>query len=318
VSAERAEPARGGDGGQPVPQAAAMAGTTPYDLSRHALEHGRGLIEVVVGFVGSEPGRVAPDADAIMELLAPYEMVISGYRETITQLRRANQELSQVNRDLATFTHAMAHDLRNPLATIVMWASLGQDLVAEDAKVRGNLSLIEGIAEHAIELVADLTEYAALEAADALQKEPVDLNVTLDQVVADLQSTIDAQGAVVRAQPLPVVVGHRLQLERVLQNLVENSVKYRGELPPRVTFNARRRDDFWLLRCRDNGRGIPPKFRDRVFEPFARGTSAVPGSGLGMAICQRIIQAHGGKIWVEASGGKGTTLAFTLPAEAVA
>jgi len=137
-------------------------------------------------------------------------------------------------------------------------------------------------------------------------------------VVADLQSTIDAQGAVVRAQPLPVVVGHRLQLERVLQNLVENSVKYRGELPPRVTFNARRREGFWLLRCRDNGRGIPPKFRDRVFEPFARGTSAVPGSGLGMAICQRIIQAHGGKIWVEASGGKGTTLAFTLPAEAVA
>jgi signal transduction histidine kinase len=308
---------RGGDGGAaPLPATAGMAATTPYDLGRSALERGRGLIEVVVGFVQPGADGAPLDADGLMELLAPFEMVISGYRETIAQLRRANDELLQANRDLATFSHAMAHDLRNPLATIAMWASLTQDLVAADPGAVSKLSLIEGIAGHAIELVADLLGYAELE-HEAKVTEPVDLDLSLSRVITSLESAISDTEAVVTGRNLPVVPGRAAQLEHVLQNLVENSIKYRGEAAPRVRFDARRQGEMWIVRCRDNGRGIPKKFRDRVFEPFARGTSAVPGSGLGMAICQRIIEGHGGHIRVEASGATGTTVAFSLPALAV-
>ena len=175
--------------------------------------------------------------------------------------------------------------------------------------------MIEGIAGHAIELVADLLGYAELERS-AKETEPVDLDLSLRRRLTGLESAIFATDAVVTGRNLPTVPGRAAELEHVLQNLVENRIKYRGEAAPRIRFDARRQGEMWIVRCRDNGRGIPKRFRDRVFEPFARGTSAVPGSGLGMAICQRIIEGHGGHIRVEASGVTGTTVAFSLPAPA--
>jgi signal transduction histidine kinase len=100
----------------------------------------------------------------------------------------------------------------------------------------------------------------------------------------------------------------------VLQNLIGNAIKYRGDQPPRIRLDAVRDGDTWKIRCRDNGQGIPGSAREQVFEPFTRGQTSVPGSGLGLATCRRIVEGHGGRIWIASTGNLGTTVAFTLPA----
>jgi len=100
----------------------------------------------------------------------------------------------------------------------------------------------------------------------------------------------------------------------VLQNLIGNAIKYRGDQPPRIRLDAVRDGGAWKIRCRDNGQGIPGSAREQVFEPFTRGQTSVPGSGLGLATCRRIVEGHGGRIWIASTGNLGTTVAFTLPA----
>lgn len=285
---------------------------SPYEVGRRALEKGAGLMELVAGYVQAAP----QDTESLLELLAPYEMVISGYREANEQLRRINQRLQQANADLEAFGHAMAHDLRNPLATISMFASLARTQLGDgDSAPDRSLGMIEEVAGHALTLVADLLEYARLDRA-ATARVPVDLGAAIDRVRAALASLLSSSAAIVVADGLPTVRGRAGEVERLLQNLVENAVKYRGAADPRVSFEGNRDGRMWTVRCRDNGRGIPDHLGARAFEPFSRGETSLPGSGLGLAICRRVVERHGGQIWIEATGGAGTTIAFSLPAEA--
>ena len=148
----------------------------------------------------------------------------------------------------------------------------------------------------------------------ATSPEPVDLNLAAARVIATIGSIIAEQGALIETGKLPTVPGRPMELDLVLQNLIENAIKYRGERRPRIGLDAVREGDAWKIRCRDNGQGIPNDAREQVFEPFTRGRTSVPGSGLGLATCRRIVDAHGGRIWIAASGNVGTTVAFTLPA----
>jgi len=231
-------------------------------------------------------------------------------REVITErLRRSNA-------DLATFSHAMAHDLRNPLATISMWAAVARMRAGpgDDAgPVLQVVDQIKDVADYANELVTDLLQYAELDRRIS-SVEPVDLNQAAARVIATIGSSIAQQGALIETGNLPTVFGRSGELQVVLQNLIENSIKYRGDQPPRIRLDAVRNGGTWKLSCRDNGQGIPPDSREQVFEPFTRGHTSIPGSGLGLATCRRIVEGHGGRIWIAATGNLGTTVAFTLPA----
>jgi light-regulated signal transduction histidine kinase (bacteriophytochrome) len=144
---------------------------------------------------------------------------------------------------------------------------------------------------------------------------PVDLERVFDQVVANLAVAESESGAVVTHDPLPQVVGDRSQLGQVLQNLLANAMKFRGDRPARVHVSARRGEGEWVLTVRDEGIGIAPEHLERIFVIFQRlhTRAEYDGSGVGLAICKKIVERHGGKIGVESQLGSGTTFTFTIP-----
>src|ERR1019366_4986095 len=177
------------------------------------------------------------------------------------------ERLRRSNADLATFSHAMAHDLRNPLATIAMWASVARMRAGpgDDAgPVLQVVDQIKDVADDAIELVSDLLHYAELDRGDT-GLEPVDLNLAAARVIATVGSSIAQQGALIETGNLPTVPGRPGELQLVLQNLIGNAIKYRSDQPPRVRLDASRDGKVWRIRCRDNGQGIPGSAREGIF-----------------------------------------------------
>jgi len=144
---------------------------------------------------------------------------------------------------------------------------------------------------------------------------PVSGEYLLEEALSNLQLTIQENGAQMTHDPLPVVKGDPIQLVQVFQNLLVNAIKFRGPEPPCVHMSARPAGNEWIFSVRDNGIGLDPKFAERIFTIFQRlnDRAAYPGTGIGLAVCKRIIQRHGGRIWVESQPDKGSTFYFTLP-----
>ena len=227
-----------------------------------------------------------------------------------------NERLRRVSADLTTFSQAMAHELRNPVATISMWAAVARSRAGAGEECEPLLRIVDEIrrvAGYAGDLVRDLLRYTELDAA-AAPRVPVDLNLAAGHALATLAPLITRHRAVVETRPLPTVSGIFSDLELVLRTLIENAIQHGGASRPRVRVDAALDGGYWTVRCRDNGRGIAPELRESLFEPFARGAAVTPGSGLGLATCRRIVRALGGRIWVETSRRSGATFAFTLPA----
>ena len=147
---------------------------------------------------------------------------------------------------------------------------------------------------------------------------PTEVNAVLDRALANLKLSIEETGATVTRNGLPTVSADPGQLERLFLNLVSNALKFRGSTPPDIRISVVRRDREWLLSVRDNGIGIDPQYFDRIFIIFQRlhGKNEYPGTGIGLAICKKIVERHGGKIWVESAPGQGATFYFTMPAAA--
>jgi signal transduction histidine kinase len=262
-----------------------------------------GLLAMVIPIVGTEVrGR-----DRLFDKGAFLGMSLQ--REITTErLRRSNE-------DLATFSHAMAHDLRNPLATILMWASVAPSTAGPDDRAEPVLQTVDRIREvaaYANELIAHLLRYAELDRSPA-PAEPVDLDLAVSKAVAALESAVRESRAVIQRRDLPTVVADPAGLEVLMENLISNAITYRRDAPPRVLIDAVPTEDAWEIRCHDNGSGIPDDVREEIFQPFVRGDPAISGSGLGLATCRRVVERLGGRIWVEESTKTGTTIAFTLP-----
>ena len=148
--------------------------------------------------------------------------------------------------------------------------------------------------------------------------ESVDLHAVLDAALANLKLAIGESHARLCVDPLPWVRGDELRLTQVLQNLIGNALKFRGGDPPHISISAQREGNHWRLSVQDNGIGIDPQYFERIFVVFQRlhTQAEYPGTGIGLALCQRILELHGGKIWLESAAGRGTTFHFTLlPAE---
>ncbi len=164
-------------------------------------------------------------------------------------------------------------------------------------------------------MITDLLAYSRA-GTRGIKPVPTDLRVVLEAVKAALQATIEETGALLTAGPLPIVTADSTQMHQLLQNLISNALKFRGEnRRPEVHVSARPQADHWLFQVKDNGIGMDPKDAGRAFEPFQRlhGHEKYPGTGMGLAICKKIIDRHGGRISVESEVGRGSTFYFTLP-----
>ncbi|HJW25014.1 MAG TPA: ATP-binding protein [Rhodocyclaceae bacterium] len=237
--------------------------------------------------------------------------------ERTAELERANEALLKSNLDLQQFAHVAAHDMQTPLRSIAGFAQL----LCKDYEGRLDpnadlyLHQVVGNTRRLQLLIQDLLAYSRLD-SQARPFEPTDLNQVFDEVLATLASPIRESGAEVTSGPLPTLAVDRIQIAQVLQNLIENGLKYNREKTPRVRVSAEFQDGEWLFEVRDNGIGIPAHQRERIFEIFRRlhTYQEYPGSGIGLAICHRIVERHGGRIWVEPGPEGGSVFHFTLPA----
>jgi PAS domain S-box-containing protein len=240
---------------------------------------------------------------------------VTGVVHDITERLRIESELRRSNAELERFAAVAAHDLRTPLITLSMLAELlSRDNIdaARRAELTGHLA---AAAEHATRLVDGLAEYART-ARSAPVRGLIDLEVVAAGLVATLAPAIADAGAHVEICALPTVHGDGGGLSRVLQNLLANAIKYRGDAPPAIVLEAQRGDGEWIISVRDNGPGVRPGDRERIFEIFARARAEddpIDGTGLGLAVCQTIVEHHGGRIWVEPQPGGGSAFRFTLP-----
>ena len=147
--------------------------------------------------------------------------------------------------------------------------------------------------------------------------EPVNLDLVLRTVLQNLREAVKESGAVVTHSPLPTVLGRNAHFVQLLQNLIGNAIKYRGTSPPRVQLSAGQRNGEWLIAVADNGQGIAPEYHEQVFGVFKRlHGKEIPGTGIGLAICQRVVERAGGRIWVESEVEQGSKFCFTLPLRA--
>lgn len=234
----------------------------------------------------------------------------------ITERRRTEKELRRANEDLNQFAFAASHDFQEPLRMVTSYSQLlvkgyrGQ--LDDEAAVC--VDFITKGTKQMRNLLSDLLAYAETSADGKESAEWIDLNLIFETVAQNLKLVIDENGATVKCDHLPTVRGHNARFVQVFQNLIGNAIKYRSEQPPRIHVSAEKRNDEWRLAVADNGMGIDPQYSKKIFGIFKRlhGTS-VPGTGIGLAICQRVVERYGGRIWVESQTGKGSTFYFTLP-----
>ncbi|WP_158680013.1 PAS domain S-box protein [Deinococcus sp. NW-56] len=244
---------------------------------------------------------------------------VTARKQAEETLRRTNEELRRSNRDLEQFAFVAAHDLQEPLRTIVSYAELLERKHGEELQggAQRYLSFITGGAGRMKALVDDLLAYASLNVTPPAQA-PVPLAEALGTALAGLDAALRAADARVEVGgTLPVVLGDRRQLAQVLQNLIGNGLKFRRPgVPPVIGISAAPEGREWHVRVTDNGIGMEEAYLERIFLMFQRlhTRDRYEGTGLGLSICQRIIEAHGGRVWAESVPGRGSTFHFTLPA----
>lgn len=231
------------------------------------------------------------------------------------RMRQQSEELERSNRELEEFAYVASHDLQEPLRLV----SSHVQLLARRYSGRLDKDADEFI-EFAIDgtnrlksLISDLLAYSKVGTSGRAYT-AVDMESVLAQVLENLRTSLDDNRVVITHDPLPQVLGDYEQMTQLLQNLIDNSIKFRGKEAPRVHVGARQLSERWLLFVRDNGIGIDPQYTERVFVIFQRLHSRddYPGTGIGLAICRKIVERHGGHIWVDSEPGKGATFYFTL------
>lgn len=232
------------------------------------------------------------------------------------KLEEQTRELSRSNADLEQFAYLASHDLQAPLRSLKNYCDMFQDRCGAALNDEGRrlVGLTKGSVARMQRMVSDLLEFSRLGQTKGPAR-PVTLSACLDEALADLASETARRRAIVERSELPSVQGHSGELTRLLQNLLSNAMKY-CEADPRIKVSARRDGDFWEVSVADNGIGVPEEKREAVFGLFERlhPWERFEGSGIGLAACRKVVERHGGRIWLESTPGKGTTVRFTLPA----
>jgi light-regulated signal transduction histidine kinase (bacteriophytochrome) len=232
------------------------------------------------------------------------------------ELSRRSEALAHSNEELQRFAYALSHDLQTPLRTVGMFTErlAANRQIADEDEATSMRFIQEGV-ESMRAMIGGLLEYATASHTET-ERGVADVNTVLKTVLQDLRSQIEESGAEVHADVLPVVEGDGTRIRQLLQNLISNAIKYRGENRPEIFISATAGPGGWTFCVRDNGIGIDMRYAEKIFRLFERlhPGSTHRGAGIGLAVCRGIVERHGGRIWVESEPGKGSSFLFTLPA----
>lgn len=242
--------------------------------------------------------------------------VITARKQAEEKLHKLTEELKRSNEDLQQFAYAASHDLQEPLRGIAGFAKLLEKRYEGklDEKADEFIDYIIDDTERMQMIIKDLLEYSRV-SAEGIVFRPTNCSVALEQAIYNLRSAIEESGAKLTYDLLPTVMGDEAQLTRLFQNLVSNAVKFRGEEPLEIHISVHQEENEWFFSIRDNGIGIDPEQAEHIFVIFRRlhTREEYSGTGIGLAICKKIVESHGGRIWVESEQGKGSTFYFTIP-----
>jgi light-regulated signal transduction histidine kinase (bacteriophytochrome) len=241
---------------------------------------------------------------------------VSDRKRAERELAATARELSRSNAELEEFSSIVAHDLADPLRVVAGFADIVRDRYGDRLDEDGNrfVDAIGSSAARMQRLIDDLLAYARV--GRESERKPVDCRRAVDAALADLESRCEETGATVTVGPLPTVEGDATRLGQLFQNLIGNALKFTNSAAPQVHVSAEREAGAWQFSVRDNGIGIDPKYAEGIFEPFRRlhPHDAYTGTGIGLAICKRIVDLHGGRIWVDAPPDGGSVFNFTIAA----
>jgi signal transduction histidine kinase len=279
---------------------------------------GGDLRHVVRGHGSPDLARLGADVDAMrIRILAEVEQL----SEATAGLERQTEELARSNSDLEQFAYVASHDLQEPLRKVSSFCQLLQKRYSDQLDERANEYInfaVDG-AKRMQDLINDLLAFSRV-GRTTESFEPVDLGEILDDVVGVLDPAIESAGATVTVGELPVVMGDRRLLGAAFQNLVANALKFRGEAPPTVDISAARGDGAdapeWVVTVADNGIGIDPDYGEQIFVIFKRlhGKAEYAGTGIGLALVKKIVEFHGGRVWLDPHPPPGSTFKLALPA----
>jgi signal transduction histidine kinase len=261
--------------------------------------------------------QLTADIDAMRRRIV---QELQSLRETHGQLDEQTRELQRSNAELEQFAYVASHDLQEPLRKVASFCQLIEKRYAGQLDERGEQYIAFAVdgAKRMQQLINDLLGFSRVGRAEA-EHAIVDLDEVAQQALRSLAAAIEETGAELVIGDLPRVRGEASLLAGVFQNLIGNALKFHGEERPRVLISAARDGDWWRFACTDNGIGIEPGYADRIFMIFQRlhAKDRYPGTGIGLAMVRKIIEYHGGTIWLDTETTSGTTFRFTLPAPAV-
>lgn len=265
-------------------------------------------------------------ANSIVTALRDEKGILTGFstvtrdlteRRQMEEITRLNLELSRSNEELQQFAKVAAHDLQEPLRAIQGYANLLSRRYANqlDEDGREFIDYIKSSSKRMAEQIQSVLTHSKI----SVQRKSVaktNLTAVLSEVVANLKAAIEECGATIESDELPTITGNKSELVQLFQNLISNAIKFRGKEPPVIEITAKKQEKKWLFCVADNGIGIDPNYGGKIFEMFSRlhSKATYSGTGIGLAICQKIVESHGGKIWVESVPDQGSKFYFTIPA----
>ncbi len=239
-----------------------------------------------------------------------------GISRDISGLKKTQEELGRSNAELENFAYIASHDLQEPLRMVSSYLQLLERRYKGrfDSDADEFISYAVDGASRMEGMINDLLEYSRV-STKAKPFKPTECEAVLERTLDNLKIAIEESRAVVTHTPLPTVMADGIQLVQLFQNLIGNAIKFRDKKPPQIHLSAKEQNSKWLFSVRDNGIGISPEYIERIFQVFQRLHSRAdyPGTGIGLAVCKRIVEHHGGRIWVESQSGKGSTFYFTIP-----